>query len=54
MLKGILSLVLFLLLIGCSFPTKYERDPANIGYGRDDLKKSRCACRVFYERGEEL
>ncbi|MDR0484229.1 MAG: hypothetical protein LBH40_03020 [Alphaproteobacteria bacterium] len=51
----IIAVVLLLIgLGGCTIPTKYERDPSKAGYGRDDIKKSRCACNKIYENGRWL
>ncbi len=56
-MKKIMLIVIIgsLILLGsCSLPTRYERDPATPGFGRDDVKKSRCACSMFYQNGEWL
>lgn len=48
-----LFLILCLLtLVSCSTPSKFEGDPAKIGYGRDDLKQSPCACVKIYSARE--
>ena len=52
MKNKLMILVLFSILVGCA--SKYEDRPAKIGTGKDDMKKSRCACKVFYEDGEWL
>lgn len=54
-MKKLLSVFfLFILLGGCTLPTRYERDPSKTGFGRDDMKKSRCACMKIYENGHWL
>jgi hypothetical protein len=54
MIKKIIIIGILGLLSSCTLPTKYERNPAEAGYGRDDVKKSRCACNKFYENGSWL
>lgn len=54
MKKIVIVLILLGSLASCTLPTRYERDPANAGFGRDDIKKSRCACNKFYENGKWL
>ncbi len=54
MKKLTILMLLTLLLSACSYklPSKYERNGADIGYGANELKKSKCACKEFYVNGE--
>jgi hypothetical protein len=54
LVKKLIILILLGSLASCTLPTRYERDPAKAGFGRDDVKKSRCACNKFYENGKWL
>ena len=54
MKKLTILILLTLLLSTCSFklPSRYERNGADVGYGANELKKSKCACKPFYKNGE--
>lgn len=54
MIKYIILGLMMITISSCSIPTQYERDPADAGFGRDDVKKSRCVCREFYKNGNWL
>lgn len=53
-IQKLIILILLGSLASCTIPTRYERDPAKAGFGRDDVKKSRCACMPIYVNGEWL
>ena len=52
--KKVILILLFgalTVIAGCS---KYEPEISTPGYGRDDLKRSECACIPVYSKGQFL